>query len=180
MKIRVEDSMVLIIDFQDRLMPSIEENQEIISRTSILLQGLSLLQVPMMVTRQYPKGLGDTVIALKEVTEAVPVHDKITFSCYGDEKIRQAIKENNKKNIILCGVEAHICVLQTLIDLRADGYQTIFVEDCIGSRKSNDKRVAVMRAVNEGAVVTTSESILFELLQEAGTNTFKRISALIK
>jgi nicotinamidase-related amidase len=106
--------------------------------------------------------------------------DKVSFSCAGDEAILGKIKASGRKNIIVCGIEAHICVLQTVIDLIELGYKVILVEDCVGSRRESDRNVGIKRAVQEGAIPTTYEAILFELTRVAKTDAFKEISRLIK
>lgn len=181
MRIKVEDTLALIIDYQERLVPVINNSQELIHNTTKLIKGFNILDVPMLVTQQYTKGLGMTVAEIKELYgDDFTYYDKLTFSCAQDESIRKAIAQSGRKNIIICGVEAHICVLQTVIDLLADGYKVIIVEDCIGSRKEYDKLTAIKRAIAEGAIPTTYEAILFELTQVAGTQNFKKISELIK
>lgn len=181
MRILREDTLALIIDFQERLVPVIHQNEELIRNTEILIKGLQTLGIPMIVTQQYTKGIGMTVPALAEIFgENFTYEDKVTFSCADDVAIMNKIAEKNKKNIIVCGVEAHICVLQTVIDLLAQGYNVILVADCIGSRKENDLKYGIQRACLEGAIPTTYESILFELTRVAKTEEFKRISALIK
>ena len=106
--------------------------------------------------------------------------DKIVFSSYGQEDIKERIDQIGKKTVIVCGIEAHICVLQTCIDLKEAGYEPVLVTDCISSRKARDTEMAITRAVSEGITVTTYESILFELTRKAGSDTFKTISKLIK
>lgn len=184
MRILAEDTMALIVDYQERLMPVIDDSEKVIRNSSILVKGLKILNIPMLVTQQYTKGIGMTVPAICEALgsnrEDLAYYDKVSFSCAGDENILEAIKATGRKNIIVCGAEAHICVLQTVIDLLDLGYHVILVEDCIGSRKKKDRKVAVQRAVKEGAVLSTYESILFELTRVAKTDTFKAISALIR
>lgn len=181
MRILAEDTMALIIDYQERLLPVIHNPDTLIHNSSILVKGLKALNIPMVVTQQYTKGIGMTVPTIVEaVGEDFTYYDKVTFSCAEDPTIFEKIEEIGKKNIIICGAEAHICVLQTVIDLVAKGYHVILVEDCIGSRKENDRVMAVQRASGEGAILTTYESILFELTRVAKTDVFKVISKLIK
>jgi nicotinamidase-related amidase len=181
MRLLAEDTMALVIDFQERLVPVIHNNEELLHNTQILMKGLQTLGIPMLVTQQYTKGIGMTVPVLSEVLgEEFAYYDKITFSCAEDETILQKIEAAGKKNIIICGIEAHICVLQTVIDLIAKGYQVVLVENCVGSRKESDRQVGIKRAVAEGAILTSYESILFELTRVAGTEVFKSISRLIK
>lgn len=182
MRIRVEDTMALIIDIQEKLVPVIYNSDELIANTVKLIKGLNELHVPILITQQYTKGLGMTVPEIFNAYEEgfSFYYDKLSFSCAQDETIMREIRGYSKKNIIICGVEAHICVLQTVIDLIWQGYNVILVEDCIGSRREYDKQTAIKRANIEGAIPATYESLLFELTQLAGTDTFKKISAIIK
>ena len=181
MRITKEDTMALIIDFQEKLVPVIDNNEELIHNTQILIKGLQALQVPMIITQQYTKGIGMTVPALAELFgESFCYEDKVAFSCAEDEATLEKLKAMGKKNIIVCGIEAHICVLQTVIDLIAMGYNVLLVEDCIGSRKERNRQIGIRRALQEGAIPTSYESILFELTRVAKTDTFKEISRLIK
>lgn len=181
MRILADDTLALVIDFQERLVPAIRNATGLLRNTEILLKGLKILSVPMIVTQQYTKGIGMTVPALTEVLgNEFSYLEKISFSCADDCNILERVAATGKKNIIICGIEAHICVLQTVIDLKEKGYHVILVEDCIGSRKENDQVIAVQRAMAEGAIITTYESILFELARIAGTDTFKEISKLIR
>lgn len=181
MRILAENTMALIIDFQERLLPVIDKKDELLRNTEILIKGLKVLDIPMLVTQQYTKGIGMTDSGLSDVIgEGFHYYDKLTFSCAEDSSIMDHIAAVGRNNIIICGVEAHICVLQTVIDLREKGYNVILVEDCVGSRKESDRQTGIKRAVFEGAVPTTYEAILFELTRVAKTETFKEISKLIK
>ena len=176
MRIEREQTAALVIDYQEKLVPVMHKKKQLIQNSSILLAGLKLLGIPMVVTQQYTKGLGMTI---KDITDAAGTEeyiDKISFTALDsvEEKIR------DKKFVIVCGIEAHICVLQTVIDLVAAGYIPVVVEDCISSRKPSDRKSAIKRMRDEGAIVTTYESLLFELLKVAGTDESKRIQRLIK
>ena len=176
MRILREETAALVIDYQEKLVPVMENQKHLIDQSQILLKGLNVLEIPMVITQQYTKGLGTTV---KEITAAVGFEayvEKISFSAY--EQVKDQIE--GKKYIVVCGIESHICVLQTVIDLAAAGYIPVVVEDCISSRKENDKKIALKRMQQEGAILTTTESVLFELLREAGTETSKKIQRLIK
>lgn len=181
MRIDKKDSLAIVIDFQERLIPVIDNNEILLHNTEILVKGLDVLEIPMVVTQQYTKGLGMTVESLQKVFgDTFQFFNKTTFSCYDDGIILEKIKSYQKKNIIICGIEAHICVQQTVIDCMAAGYQVIIVEDCISSRKEKDKMIAIQRMMQEGAIVATYESILFELTRESGNDKFRAISKLIK
>ena len=180
MRILANDTIAMVVDFQERLMPVIAQKEELEKRVNILIKGLKTLEIPTFVTQQYTKGIGMTIPSIIESMGSDEYMDKITFSCYDDEAIKTRIEESGCKNVIICGIESHICILQTCIDLKAAGYNPILVVDCIGSRKLSDKEVALMRAQSEGVTLTTSESILFELTRRAGSDQFKTISKLIK
>jgi len=181
MRFVAEDTLALVIDFQEKLMPVIDNRKQLIHNNEILIKGLQALNIPMVVTQQYTKGIGMTVSDITELYgESFEYYEKISFSCIEDETIATKIEESGKKNIIVCGIEAHICVLQTIIDLIAKGYNVILVENCVGSRKESDRQVGIKRAIAEGAIPATYESILFELTRVAKTEVFKQISKLIR
>lgn len=176
MRIKVEDTVAVIIDIQERLLPVMHEKETFLNRSVILSEGLKALGVPLYVTQQYTKGLGETVEEIRSAAGMNSYIEKINFSAFED--IEPHIK--GKKNVIVYGIEAHICVLQTVIDLSEGGYTPVLVTDCITSRKAADKETALLRASMEGAIPTTSEALLFELLQAAGTKTSRIIQKLIK
>jgi len=180
MRITTEKSVGLVIDIQERLFPHIAGNEELLERTRILLSGLNLLGIPLLATEQYRKGLGETLPVIKEYIPADTAVEKMAFSCCDEPMFMKLLEQAGVKNIIICGIETHVCVLQTTVDLLEKGFQPVIVEDCVSSRKLNDKHVAIERMRAEGALISTSESILFELARVSGTDTFKAISKLVK
>lgn len=181
MRILAQDTIGLIIDYQERIIPVMDKREELIHNTIKLIEGFKTLQIPMVVTQQYTKGLGVTIAPIANALgEDCKYFDKLAFSCLDDKEIFDKLKDYNKKNIIVCGIEAHVCVLQTVIDLKDKGYNVIIVEDCISSRKVKDKEIALKRFASEGVIFASYESILFELTKEAGTETFKQISKIVK
>ncbi|WP_304509801.1 isochorismatase family protein [Anaerotignum sp.] len=180
MKICVEDTAALFIDFQEKLVPVISGNEEIVRKSGILVQGLAEVGVPFGVSQQYTKGLGETVPELVAFIDSFQYMEKNTFSCFQCDEIAAWIKAQGKKTILVCGVEAHICVLQTVIDLLGADYNVFVVADCIGSRNPYDKEIALERMKAEGAILTTCESALFELTGGAKSPHFKTISKLVK
>lgn len=179
MRILAENTGCLVIDYQEKILPAMANNEELLANSVKLLTGLKILGIPMTITGQYTKGLGLNVPEIFEAAGTEEYIDKVTFSAYETEAVRKALGEN-VKNVILCGIEAHVCVLQTAIDLKAAGYQPILVVDCVSSRKEKDMEIALLRAQQEGIFLTTGEAILFELTRAAGTDTFKQISRLVK
>ncbi len=176
MRIKREDAAALVIDFQEKLVPAIADYEELMKRAGILLKGLRILQVPMIVTQQNTRGLGMSVPEIWEASGEKEYQDKMDFS--GLRVTEPFIR--GKKYILVCGMEAHCCVLQTVIDLAAAGYVPVLITDCIGSRKNTDLKMAVERARQEGAVLTTYEAVLFELLESAETPLCKEILKLVK
>lgn len=183
MRILSRETAALFVDFQERLLPVIHEGEEVTRRSAMLLRGLNALEVPVVFPRQYPKGLGDIVPEIKEAALPYTPMDKLSFSALGEEEIGyqfRALRAQGRKTVLVCGVEAHVCVLQSAIDLKDRGFHVVLVTDCTGSRYPLDKKIALKRAVQEGIYLTTAESILFELTERAGTDVFKVISKLVK
>lgn len=180
MRVNAEETAVLVIDYQEKLVPAMNHYPEFVHNSQILLEGIQLLNVPVIMTQQYTRGLGETIPQIRDIDGMPDAFDKITFSCLGEEDVYNALDSLNVKNIIVCGCEAHICVLQSVIDLISEEYNVYLVSDCIASRHEKDKEAAIARATTEGAFITTYEAILFELLERAGSDTFKAISQLIR
>jgi hypothetical protein len=180
MRIIKEQSSGLIIDIQERLYPHIYKHEIISKNTAILIRGLKILKIPVILTQQYTTGLGDTIPAIKEAMADYSVIEKNSFSCCDEPVFMENLHQLGKKYIIMAGIEAHVCVLQTMLDLMENNFIPVVIENCISSRKKRDKNIAVDRMRQEGAVISTYESVLFELTRFAGTSEFKQISNLIK
>lgn len=180
MRADLNNTIALIIDEQVKLMPVIHDSASVINNTRILIQGLKILEVPFLITQQYTKGMGMTVQAVFDAAGTEDYLDKRTFSCWDSEEIRGAVKASGKKQVLLAGVETHICLLQTAIDLIEDGYDVFVVENCVSSRKASDKETALKRMIQNGVQITGYESILFELMRTSTHPRFKEISKLIK
>ena len=180
MRIKKENSIGVVIDIQSRLYPIIQGNEEITRNNRILIRGLQVLNIPIVVTQQYTKGLGETIPEIAEVLGEYEHIEKMAFSCCDEPRFNEDLALASKMYVIVTGIEAHVCVMQTVNDLIGQGYIPVVVEDCIGSRKPNDKQMAVERMRQAGAIITTYESILFELLKYSGTPEFKEISKLVK
>jgi hypothetical protein len=180
MRIKREQAAGLVIDIQEKLFPFISGHENLALNSGILIKGLQTLHIPMVITEQYTKGLGYTIQPLRELFVAGSQLEKLAFSCCDDPSIMDQIASLNKKFIIITGIEAHVCVLQTTIDLLERGFVPVVIEDCVSSRRMNDKNMAIKRMRALGAVITTYESVLFELLRYSGTEEFKAISRLVK
>jgi nicotinamidase-related amidase len=170
----------LIIDIQEKLFPFISGNEQLTSRTITLIQGLKILNIPLVVTEQYTKGLGPTIQPLKAILEEILPIEKMAFSCCDEPGFLERLALLDKKFVVIAGIESHVCVLQTAMDLLEKGFLPVVVEDCVSSRRLNDKQMAIIRMRRAGAVITTVESVLFELLRYSGTDEFRAISKLVK
>lgn len=179
-RIRPQDSQILLVDMQEKLLPGIWEKDTLLQRCRLLLRGAALLCQPVMVTHQYAKGLGETEQSLRQLLHPYAPMDKMSFSCYGDAAIAQALKDSGRHTVVLCGIETHICVEQTALDLLDAGYRVVLLADCVGARKVEDSRIALERMRQAGAEVTTCEALLFAWMQRAGTEQFKQFSRMIK
>ncbi|MFT3738263.1 MAG: hydrolase [Breznakibacter sp.] len=180
MRIQKEQALGLVIDIQERLFPVIHEKETLEKNVGILVEGLKALEIPIFVTEQYKKGLGDTIGSLKPVLGDYLHIEKLAFSCCDEPSFAEALELSKKRTVIIAGIESHICVLQTAIDLRERGFYPVVVEDCVSSRTADSKRIAMERLRQEGVVVTSYESVLFELCRFAGTDAFKAVSKLVK
>ncbi len=189
-RLKKEDTVLVAIDFQEKLMPAMKNKEEVEAAAAKLIKGCRILGVPVIITQQYTKGLGQTVgdilAALNEPLEdtAEPetfqIVEKTSFSSMNEPAFVQALKDLGRKNVIIAGVEAHVCVQQTVLDLLDNGYTVFVANDCISSRNNEDKKYSQRRMGDAGAVGTTFESILFELLIGSKEPGFKQISALVK
>ena len=178
MKLSPDAAIALIIDLQEKLAPVMNDAPKLIANARYLLEGLNVYKIPIVLTRQYPKGLGDTIPEIKAVSENAVVMDKTTFSCLDDREIRNFFVTDPRPNVLLAGIETHICVLQTALDLLELGKKVFLVADCVSSRSPFDSEIALKRAIQSGVVPTTSEAALFEITQAAGSPEFKAISKL--
>jgi len=178
--LKSKDTMAIVVDIQERMLPVIEHHKKLESNCVILIKGLKLLEIPTLITQQYTKGLGMTIPSIREAAKCDDYQEKLSFSVLGEETIANAIREQNRNNVLVLGIEAHICVLQTCLDLKEQGYTPYLVVDCIGSRKESNLEMAIQRAVQEGVKLTSYESALFELMGRSDVGVFREISKLVK
>ena len=182
-RIKKEETAALVVDIQERLIPVIDQGAEVVRRNVILLEGLKILGVPRVFMRQYPKGLGDIVPEIREAAGEYVPFDKLAYSAMKDAPLAaemERLRGTGVKSVLVCGVESHVCVLQTCIDLKEAGFLPVLVVDAVGSRSAFEKEIGLKRAMQEGVLLTTAEAVLFELLEVAGTEAFKAISKLVK
>lgn len=172
------DTGLLVVDVQDKLLPLIPQHERLVWNIRRLIDGAKLLGLPVAATEQYPKGLGPTTATLAE--RLGPIEAKLMFSCRECGAAFEKLREQNVYKILVVGIETHVCVQQTVLDLLADGYRTFVAVDAVGARQALDHETALRRMDSAGATLTTVESALFEWCEAAGTPEFKQISALIR
>jgi len=180
MKIKVEDAIFCLVDVQERLYPHMSNKDVIENNLVRLVKGLKIQEIPFIINEQYKKGLGETIPSLRELVDSEPHFEKTSFSCCGNESTLETIKASGKKVIIVAGIETHVCVLQTCLDLLEEGFHPVLVTDCVTSREQHNSIMAIERLVQAGVIPTTYESLLFELTVSAKNPNFKAISALVK
>jgi len=180
MRISKENTVGLIIDIQERLLVAMNEKDSLLKNCETLVKGLSELQIPMIVSQQYTKGLGETVPEIQAAIPEFSYFEKKDFSCWDVPEINEELKKSEAKNVIICGIESHVCVLQTAVDLIDAGLNPIIVMDCVSSRTAENVEIAKERFRYEGIMMTSYESILFELTRSAGAPEFRAISKLVK
>ena len=173
------DTAILIVDMQERLMPVIDQAESVITNVNLLIKGAEILDLPLLITEQYPQGLGHTDARVLQ-PEGTEVIEKISFSCMDAEGLYEKLEANNINTLIVAGIEAHICVLQTVLDLVEESFEVHVVADAISSRAPHNKELAIERMRSVGAFICSTEMILFQLLGKAGTEEFKQISKLVK
>jgi nicotinamidase-related amidase len=180
MLIKPEESCLLLIDMQDRLVPAMQAPARTIKNAGILLQAAKRLNVPSLVTEQYSKGLGTTVSDLAEQAGGIPVLEKMHFSCMKDQDFADTFRKLGRNQAVIAGMEAHICVLQTAVNLMEEGYQVFVVTDATSSRTAESEKACLDRLGAAGAGIVTTEMVVFEWLGKAGTEEFRELIALVK
>jgi nicotinamidase-related amidase len=173
-----DDTILVIVDVQQKLMPLIQGQRQIIWNLRRLLDGAEAVGLKTLATEQYPQGLGPTVPELAPRLGDIP--SKSAFSCLGCEPFVERLEQSGASKVMVAGIEAHVCVQQTVLDLLAGGYHVYVPVDAVGSRYRIDYKTGLKRMESAGATLTTTESALFEWCQVSGTPTFKKISALVR
>ena len=171
---------LVVVDIQERLLPQIFEKERLVANTALLVKGVAALGLPILVTEQYRKGLGatDRVVA-GAIPEFAPL-EKVTFSACGATGFKSVLQTKKIRDVLLCGMETHVCVLQTCLDLLKDGFKVFVVADAVSSRTEQNRRLALERMRDAGATIVSIEMALFELLERAGTEEFKEVLVLMR
>ena len=175
-----ETTALLIIDIQEKILAVMKSHDVVVQNTLKLIKGFKILNIPIFYTEQYPKGLGSTAPVLLKELEGLSAIQKMSFSCSLAGNLFTRLKDNKVSQVVIAGIESHVCIQQTALDLIANGFQTDLAADATASRNDHDYKFALDRMRAHGVEITTTEAILFELLTYSGTDEFKMISKIIK
>lgn len=178
--LEAENSQLVVVDIQGKLARIVYESEKLIRNTRILIQAANILQIPIVWVEQNPKGLGATSPEIAEMLNGNEAIAKMTFSACGEEKFRKAIAQNNRNNLILAGMETHVCVYQTAMDLMKEGYSVTLAADAVSSRTLENKQLALQRLKEEGAIISGTEMLVFELQKTCEGDRFKQLLNLVK
>ena len=174
-----DNTALVVIDIQDRLFRVMQDKERLIQNVLKLIKGARVLDIPVILTEQYPAGLGPTLPEITGLLPGIQPIEKVCFNCCGEEAFRRSLESLNRRQVLIAGIEAHICVYQTAMALRA-GYEAQVVADCVSSREPENKMVSLFRMGSAGISPTTTEMALFELLKAAEGDEFRQISDIVK
>ncbi|MDV2989464.1 MAG: hydrolase [Dehalogenimonas sp.] len=175
-----DNALLLIIDVQVKLFRVMPDKEELLKKIGNLIQGCALLGVPAIITEQNTAGLGPTIPEIASLTPETATIEKFTFSCCAENGFLETLRNTGRRQIIICGIESHICVYQTALELQKAGYEVQIVTDGVASRSPANRKLALTRLQNEGIRLTGVEMALFEMLKTARSEQFKAVSTLIK
>ena len=175
-----ENTALVLIDVQEKLFAAMPNKEKLLRNLVKLIRGLQVLAVPVVLTEQYPKGLGPTLAEIKALFPDLKPIEKLGFSCCDEEAFCRALEALRRKQILLAGIEAHVCIYQTALDLARHAYEVQVVTDGVASREPENKKIALFRLGTSGVGLTTTEMALFELLKAARGDKFKQISSIVK
>lgn len=178
--LEVNNTVLVVVDVQTKLAALMHNRQEMIANQQRMIKGAQILEMPILWNEQYPEGLGPTIPELQEVLKAQEPLTKRSFSCCGNESFVEQLKSSGRKQVLLLGIESHVCVYQTAADLLASDFEVHVVTDAISSRTAANREIGFERMRDLGAKLTSTETCLFELLRVAQGPQFKEISKLVK
>lgn len=177
-----EHCALLVIDIQEKLLPPIFQNEQLVKNSQLLVRAAEVLKIPSLISTQYAKGLGATVPALASLLPEAAVIDKFAFSCFGSDDFCAALKRvpGRRNTLLICGMETHICVLQTVMAALREGYLVHVAADAVGSRTEMNWRIGLDRMRAAGAIISSTETMIYELLRASGTDAFKQMLPFLK
>jgi nicotinamidase-related amidase len=180
--LQADHCALIVVDIQEKLLPPIFNKESMVRNSQLLIRLAKILSIPVMVTTQYSKGLGAVVPEIAWLLTDVQTIDKLEFGCFGSDEFRSSLKKlpGNRNTVLLCGMESHICVTQTALGALNDGYLVHVASDAVGSRSEWNWKVGLERMRDAGAVISSTEMMMYELLRCSGTKEFKELLPFIK
>ena len=175
-----DNTVFLMVDVQGKLAHSMHAREHLFTNLKKLVKGMRVLEVPILWAEQNPKGLGPTVAEIAELLTDMQAIPKLSFSCYKNTDLRQALEALNRPNVVVAGIETHVCVYQTIRDLSQATYRVQLVADAVSSRTSENKQIGLEKCKSAGAAITSVETVLFELLDVAEGESFKKILDIVR
>ncbi len=179
-RIDIKKAQLLVVDIQQKLLPLITDHESVTAQCVKIIRAAHVLEIPITLTEQYPQGLGHTHPAVLEAAAGAPLLEKMTFSVWREPNCRNQVLELARPHVIVIGIESHVCVQQTALDLLEAQHLPIIPADAVGSRRAFDRDIALERMRAAGLGVTTVESAIFEMLDRSGTELFERILPIVK
>jgi len=176
MLIKADESCFLLVDVQEKLIGAVQESQQVIDNCAWLLRLTEVMEIPVLVSEQYPRGLGNTIESLRELAPPEAFMEKVHFSCVSSPNCLKQIEETSCHQFILAGIESHVCVLQTALELQELGKDVFVVADAVSSRSQRDMELGIARMRDVGIHIVSREMVLFEWAQQAGTDIFRQLS----
>lgn len=178
--LEVDKCALVVIDIQGKLAQLMYRKEALFENAQKLIKGIQFLEIPIIITEQYPKGLGPTIPEIAALFPDFKPLPKVAFSCCGDEGFQQELLAVDRRQILICGIETHVCVYQTTVDLLSSGYEVQVVADVVSSRTAENRETALQRIRDEGAAITSVEMALFELMKAADCPKFREVSNIVK
>ena len=178
--LKVETTALLIVDIQEKLTRAMHEKEALVENSAKMIKGAQILGVPIIASEQNPQGLGPTIPELAELLSGAEAVSKVSFSCCGEDRFMAQFKALNRKQVLVAGIEAHVCVYQTAADLLNLGYEVQVLADCVSSRTPENKAIGLELIKNLGGTLTSAETAIFELMKVAEGDTFKQMLKVVK
>jgi nicotinamidase-related amidase len=173
-------SVLVAVDFQEKLLPHISGREQLLRKSSLLIRSAGILGIPVIFTEQYPKGLGATIPPVSGLVQEFKPVEKTCFSCVGEPEFVRRLESLGRSQVVVIGVETHVCVAQTAVELAGRGFSVFVAADACGSRRAPDAELGLRRMESAGVAITGAEAVVFEWVRKAGTGDFKRLQAIVK
>jgi nicotinamidase-related amidase len=178
--LKKEGTALVIVDVQEKLLPYVQKKDEVVANIQMLIKFAHIMDIPVILTEHYPKGLGVTVPEIKEVLEKYEPKEKVIFSCYGSLEFTKKLEELGVKRFMIAGIESHICVQQTTLDALHSGYEVHVISDAISSRTKHNYKIGIKKMKHFGAIISSTEMAMYEIMERADTKEFKEVLKLVK